>query len=486
MKYVLQFTGSLIITSFLFTALFADAAVLPAPTGSLAKAHKYVRVYPAPMGEPLSQRFTVQIEKSDSPVYVAHVRAIEAVRTPQTPEVETDGEASFTSFDFSGAVAITITSSQAVTAAKVLPTSYGIKPKISGNKVTFTISQPEQLTLEVNGDWNNSLHLFANPVESNAPSPNDPNVIYFGPGRHEIESLKVGSGQTLYLAGGAVVYGKPTPGHEHEPIVSVEGSNIKVRGRGILDGSMYPKRTAATNLLKVRGDNIDVEGVVLRDSSDWTVPVAGAKHVKISNIKIFGWRGNSDGIDVNNSQDVEISNSFIRTFDDLVVIKTKDPNGQETKDVLVKHMVLWNEIAHALSLGAEMRRPVENITFTDCDVIHSMDREWVLRIFHTDAAPVRNVVFQNIRIEQDRRFISLWINTASWGRDMDRGHIDDVTFRNIETVRPTSENPIQLMGFDTSHAINDVRFEKIIVDGKPLKLSDVKSNQFVSGVIVTP
>ena len=236
----------------------------------------------------------------------------------------------------------------------------------------------------------------------------------------------------------------------------------------------------------IHGDNIDVEGVVLRDSSTWTVPVTGSTHVKISNIKLFGWRGNSDGIDVNNSQNVEVSDSFIRTFDDLVVIKTTDLNGLETKDVVVKHMVLWNEIAHALSLGAELRRPVENVTFTDCDVIHSLDREWVLRVYHTDAAPVRHILFENIRIEQDRRFISLWINKARWSKDNDRGHIDDVTFRNIVTERPTADNPIQFDGFDVDHAIQNVRLEGVRIDDRALKLSDLQMNQFVSGVTVTP
>jgi hypothetical protein len=426
------------------------------------------------------------VEHRNSPVYVAHVRAITVVKTPDVPEVQTDGEASFTSFDIGARVKVEVKCQEKVTAAKILPASYGITPIFSGNRVTFLISKPEQLTLEINGDWNNSLHLFANPVETDVLNPKADNVIYFGPGVHTIEPLKVGSGKTVYLAGGAVVYGKLTPGHEHDPVLLLEGSNIKLLGRGILDGSLHPKSTAASNLLRIHGDNIDVEGIVLRDSSTWTVPIAGSTHVKIGNIKIFGWQGNADGIDVNNSQSVEVANSFIRTFDDLVVIKATDLNGLETKDVLVKHMVLWNEIAHALSIGAELRRPVENITFTDCDVIHSLDREWVLRIYHTDAASVRHVVFDDIRIEEDRRFISLWINKARWSKDTDRGHIDDVTFRNIRTVRPTSVNPIQFAGFDANHAIHDVRLEDVMIDGKPLKPGDVQSNQFVSGVTVTP
>ena len=48
--------------------------------------------------------------------------------------------------------------------------------------MTFTISGPMNLSAEVNGDVNNTLDIFANPVEVNPPSPTDPNVIYVGPG----------------------------------------------------------------------------------------------------------------------------------------------------------------------------------------------------------------------------------------------------------------------------------------------------------------
>jgi polygalacturonase len=119
-----------------------------------------------------------------------------------------------------------------------------------------------------------------------------------------------------------------------------------------------------------QGKNITIEGVVLRDSAGWTLPVAKADGVQIRNLKIFGWRGNSDGIDICNSRNVEVSDCFLRTFDDLVVIKTNDKNGGPTSNIVVKHCVLWNEFAHALSLGAELRTPVENVSFSDCDVIH--------------------------------------------------------------------------------------------------------------------
>ena len=59
------------------------------------------------------------------------------------------------------------------------------------------------MTVEVNGDWHESLHIFANPFEENVPEPDDPNVVFFGPGVHEVTSLTVGDNTTVYIAGGA-------------------------------------------------------------------------------------------------------------------------------------------------------------------------------------------------------------------------------------------------------------------------------------------
>jgi len=74
---------------------------------------------------------------------------------------------------------------------------------------------------------------------------------------------------------------------------------------------------------------------------------------------------------------------------------------------------------------------VEDVRFTDCDVIHDLGREWTLRVYHCDSARVRNVRFENIRSEESPRLMSLWIGKAVWTRDDQRGHIEGVIYRNI-------------------------------------------------------
>jgi polygalacturonase len=207
----------------------------------------------------------------------------------------------------------------------------------------------------------------------------------------------------------------------------------------------------------------------------------------VKNIKIFGYRGNSDGIDVNGSRDVDVSESYLRTGDDLIVVKSNVPGEEPTRHVTVERCVLWNEFAHALSLGAEMQKPVDNICFSDCDVIHDLGREWLLRIYQTDAARVSNVTFKDIRIEECREFISLWIGSAVWSRDTERGRIENITFQNITSPVPLQAGaPVEMEGFDAGHAIHGVKLDRIVVGGEPLKPGDVKQNPFVDGVRITP
>ena len=450
-----------------------------------------VRVYSAPAGEPLATNFSVTVGQQSAPVYLAQVGTID-------PAKKSSGfipyPTAFASFDLEGSITVSVTCPEVINGAKILPSSSGVTPTLSAHTLTFTVSQPGQLEIEVNGDWMHSLQLFVNPIEKDAPRPDDPNVIYFGPGRHEVDDLQVGSGKMVYIAGGAVVYGKVkpdvTPRHNVTALTesgggavfSLAGDNIQIRGRGIIDGSLCPAHTR--NLISVCGTNILLEGVVVRDSDTWTIPIRSSEHVTVQNLKVFGYRGNSDGIDICNSRHVTVSDCFLRTMDDLVVVKTPVKGAGESSDIRVSHCVLWNVLAHALSFGAELRENVEDVKFSDCDIIHDKGREWLLRVYNCDNAEVHNVTFDNIRIEEARRLISLWIGMAKWSTGDERGKIHDITFHNIRAVglNPSSD----LKGFDDQSGINDIFFKNIVINGKPLTAANVHQNAFVHGLQITP
>ena len=456
-------------------------------------------LYPAPKGEEISPDYTLKAEGGSVPVYVCKVAPADRERRWKAMDDKTNSAsffetAAFAYFDADGPVQLEVTATEPINSAVILPSSYGLLPKVSGKQASLTVRgpYPRQLTLEINGTWKHALHIFVNPVEQAIPKPGSPGLIYFGPGIHEITSLVVTNNQVVYVAGGAVIRGVIGPAEKfsisgysglknYSPTLSLRGTNITLRGRGIIDGSFAT--THARHLVHVQGEDITLEGVILRDSSTWTVPVRQSDRVQISNLKLLGYRANSDGIDICNSRDVSVRNSFVRTLDDLIVVKT-DKNQGKSQRILAEKCVLWNEVAHALSVGAELREDVDDVAFRDCDVIHDLGREWTLRVYHCDAARISNIRFEDLRIEESPRLLSLWIDKAVWSRDSERGRINGVVFKNIRaTADPVR---LELKGFDPMHQIENVSFRHVLVNGKPLMASQVSSNAFVKGVTIAP
>ena len=461
-------------------------------TASCNLGKKDIIVYPAPEGEVLNSKFKVTANGIDVPVYNARIctedkqgRDSAGITALSDLYFDITG---FASFDMKkGPVKVAVSVEEQIYTAKILPTSFGIIPKIKDKTVSFEVTKPQHITVEINGDHIRSLHLFVNPEETDIPDPNDPNVIYFGPGIHEITSVQVRDNQTVYIAGGAIVRGVLGENEQTRRQASfvLRGKNITFRGRGIFDQGRVP-RMQGRQTMSVTVDGFKLEGVVLCNSSLWTVSLRDCNNVHIDNMKLFGHRANSDGIDINSSYDVLVENCFLRTWDDLVVVKTLRGSNQDAGRIHVRKCVLYNEIAHALSIGAELTRKVEDVLFEDCDIIGDHGREWTLRIYHTDKALIKNVRFENIRIEESVKFASLWINTAVWTTDAERGQIEDVVFKDI-TVNNSGyplHREIEFRGFDANHAINNVLIDNVVINGKKVTKDDVVMNDYVYNVTV--
>ena len=469
----------------------------------------HVKVYPAPDGIELSQDFKVAVEGKEVPVYNFKIPAREPI--PRLNHSRSEfGLASFASFDMSEKTEVKVTYPEVVNSVKILPTSFGIEPTIEGNTISFTVENPGNLTLEVNGDWYESLHIFANPFEENVPDPNDPNIIYFGPGVHDVKSVKVEDSTTVYIAGGAYIRaGMEAEEKEVElrgrkrnpPTFFIEGNHITIRGRGIIDQSAIPRPKRRYTIFAQKSNDVNLEGVIIRDPSHWTIPLQASDNIHVDNIKILGWRGNSDGVDISNSRDVLVENCFFRTLDDAVVVKSFEGRG-EVKNIHARKCVIWNELAHSLSIGAEVRENVSNVLFEDCDVIHDVGRETALRVYHCDDAVISDITFQNIRIEEARRLISVWIGKTRWTETEERGNVRNVTFKDIMAVSAPIDTTLtgfqdgsdwkpyiirnhasmELTGYDEMHTVEGIVFDNVVLDGKKVIKEQVTINEFVNKI----
>jgi polygalacturonase len=194
-----------------------------------------------------------------------------------------------------------------------------------------------------------------------------------------------------------------------------------------------------------------------------------------------------------------VKGCFVRTLDDLIVIKTVlhdakvRADSDKVNNVLVQGNVLWNEVGHALSIGAEVQADVSNVAFMDNDVIHDLGREWPLRIFLSGSGTVSTTHFQDIRIDSTgnqyatggrSNLIDLSVVDTSWRAEADRsrplGKIQVTIFRNIQSVlskpgTPSLKAQIDLVGASENSDVEGVKFDNIVINGQPLS----KSNSIV-------
>jgi len=420
-----------------------------------------VVTYSAPPGEVLSADYEVQAAGQKVDVYLARVL------DPPFAGKQWDhgGSYSFANFDMSGPVVVQIVSKRSLRNVVIRPQFPGLQPTLlDDHTLSLTLDQPRKLSVEPDGR-NGPLLLFANPLETNAPKPGDEGVVYFGPGVLKPEKIVLQSNQTLYLAGGAVVKAE----------VIAEGTNIRIRGRGILDGSDWEWRKGPVgNLIAIRNSaDVELDGITLRGSSHWTIVPKNCQRVTVRNVKLCNSRvQNDDGINPCNSQDVLVTDCFIRSDDDCVALKGLDfsaPNSNVER-ITVENSVLWCDRARIFLLGHESRAAfMRNVTFRNLDIIHFSMTPFLLE--PGEDMRLEDITIENIRIhgEGQREFIRLRPVVNQYMRKQVPGFIRNIRFRNVTVDGQPGDCLVQIEGADSEHDVNDVIFENISIFGSKLQ-----------------
>jgi len=237
-----------------------------------------IHTYPELKGIPLRSDFSVRIRNPEGQWAAL-----------QTFEVNVDmhdvRQASLASFDMDGTVEVEVTyRGGSIDSAVIRPQSYNLSFHQAGNTIRFLLDCPRKLSIEINGERFNNLHLFANPLEQDAPNPEDrnvlvvkpgihrtehllrplttpsqetgaePDILYFLPGVHYIEEtlLRIPSGKTVYIAGGAAVAGS---------MVCENVENVTIRGRGMLYLADFHRFSAFRGVRILFSNHIEVEGI---------------------------------------------------------------------------------------------------------------------------------------------------------------------------------------------------------------------------------
>ena len=147
---------------------------------------------------------------------------------------------------------------------------------------------------------------------------------------------------------------------------------------------------------------------------------------------------------------------------------------------------LWADVAHPIMIGLhgaaagprpELRDTIENLRYDNLDIIcqaePQVDYQGCLAINCGDNNVVRNVVFDNIRIEmpnQVAKQASITQVKVGWNQKYCKAPglgVEDITFRNIRYYG-AQPNMSVITGYDAQHKVKNVTFEGLKINGKAI------------------
>lgn len=210
-------------------------------------------------------------------------------------------------------------------------------------------------------------------------------------------------------------------------IYAKDAKNISITGKGTIHGNgvafmgkelndSYELKPVTTfdprpHVLTLFGvDNLTIRDITIRDGAYWTVHLIGCNGAVIDGINLLNNLKirNGDGIDLDHSKNVRISNCHITSGDDCVCLKNRreyEAYGS-CHDITVTNCVMTSRSC-AIKIGSENMDSIYNVVFDNC-VITRSNRG--LGIQNRDEGTVTDVVFSNIQMD-----CQLW-SDVWWGQ----------------------------------------------------------------------
>lgn len=219
-------------------------------------------------------------------------------------------------------------------------------------------------------------------------------------------------------------------GNRGEGMMWISGKdiqNISITGRGRIDGNgvafmgrelddSYELKPVTDFdprphvLTLVNACNVKINGVTIANSAYWTVHLVGCYDVAISDISLLNNLKirNGDGIDIDHSRKVRISNCFIESGDDCICLKNRREFEEygPCEDVVVTNCIMTSRSC-AVKIGSENMDAIRRVLFDNC-IITKSNRG--IGIQNRDEGTVSDITFSNMTVDC-RLFSDVW-----WGK----------------------------------------------------------------------
>ena len=273
-------------------------------------------------------------------------------------------------------------------------------------------------------------------------------------------------------------------------------TNLSIYGQGTIDGNgvafmgkqlddsyellpttTFDPRPHVLTLIDV--NHLSIRDITIREGAYWTVHLVGCNDVVIDGIQLLNNLKirNGDGIDIDHSKNVRISNCHITSGDDCICLKCRREYQEygSCHDIIVSNCVLTSRSC-AIKIGSENMDSISDVLVDNC-IVKASNRG--LGIQNRDEGTVTNIVFSNIMLE-----CCLWSDIwwgkaepiyvtsyprangnnkdANWrfSQGQTKGRCGEVSYIYFNNIYATSENGC-FIGGDTADKVNHVYLNNI-------------------------
>lgn len=437
--------------------------------------------------------------------------------------------ASFIAFEFSGTsveVEISKVGGAPITKAMVRPVGHASAATIANGKAYIVFDKPANINVDIDGQMEDkytgmdysgpkihTITLFGNPVYK-VPAASNPRVIslnpgetiplgtstawdtiYFKPGIHNIGTpYTIYSNKVLYIPGNTIVHGTIHPknawGNDASRNWSVYGSGAISGENNIWTGD--ENKNAKTFTYQTEAARM--EGFVVMDPANHTFNMnqtgPNDKVNVYKNVKVFGWRKNSDGI--NAFRNSVITDCFFRCQDDVFYY-----GGDNVK---ISNCVTWNDANGAVIYVTKGATTMDMSYFKDIKVIYHRAYwhywEGGRVISFRDRKPgnvIKNVQIRNVLVEDPKSaFPPFYMKMSNPDNSAASVTFENIVIENVNQKYPAVTVPGReptrntILGLDEARKFKNITFKNCYYNGKWLGSfadGDFLVNKFVENIV---
>ncbi len=306
-------------------------------------------------------------------------------------------------------------------------------------------------------------------------------VVWVPAGRYLSGTVRLKSNVTLHLAPGSVILASPDNAdfdpyetlpfesvsdkettYFHYALVRAEGvHDIAITGEGAIDGNRTKRGGPKTVAIKLC-ERVTIRGVTVRNAPNYAISLWGTDYVTIDGVTILN--GYADGIDPDSCRHVRIANCYIDAHDDAICPKASPSMGMANRRP-VENLTVTNCVLRTgcnnFKFGTESSGDFRNVAVTNCVMLpRETGRAPIsgISLESVDGAHIQGVVISNITMTGVR--VPIFIRLANRGRGLNPkigGSLEDVSISNINVRGSTFPSSIT--------GIPGYRVKRVSLDG---------------------